>query len=143
MHEKKPLSLLFVLGFSLAGFLFSGYLTAVKVFSGGCAFNETCPIFLGHPACWYGFALYSALFALSLLAVLGKLTVRSGLLTATVIAFVGVVFAGYLTVGEYATFMEKGFREYGLGLPTCFLGLVFFLLTLLSGALGLAHHRED
>jgi hypothetical protein len=142
MNDKKPLSLLFVLGFSVAGFLFSGYLTAVKVFSGGCAFNETCPIFLGHPACWYGFALYSALLALSVLTFSNKLALRSGLLAATAIALVGIVFAGYLTVGEYATFMAGGF-EGSLGLPTCFLGLIFYMFTFVSGALGIAHHRED
>jgi hypothetical protein len=29
-----------------------------KLFSGMCAFDESCRYFPGYPACWYGFAMY-------------------------------------------------------------------------------------
>jgi hypothetical protein len=51
-----------LLALASAGLLFSGYLSAVNLFSGTCAFNETCPYFLGYPACWYGFAMYLIIF---------------------------------------------------------------------------------
>ena len=93
MHERTPFSLKFILWFSVAGFLFSGYLTFYKLISGICAFNESCPIVWGHPACWYGFALYVTLLALSVLTYRAYLSLRSGLFAVLSVSFVGVLFA--------------------------------------------------
>jgi hypothetical protein len=35
------------LGLAAAGTLFSGYLNTVRLFTGSCAFNESCPFFSG------------------------------------------------------------------------------------------------
>ena len=47
-----------LLALSIAGLLFSGYLSSYRFFSDTCAFNEPCPYFLGYPACYYGFAMF-------------------------------------------------------------------------------------
>ena len=128
MNGKTPCALKWVLGFSFAGFLFSGYLTFTKLLTGACAFNESCPIFFGHPACWYGFALYVALLTLALAAFTGKLTYRAGMSALASVSFVGVLFAGYLSSTELPALLARGFGAYTFGLPTCFLGLIFFVL---------------
>lgn len=35
---------------TLAGTLFSGFLSGVKLFTDNCALGETCPLFMGYPA---------------------------------------------------------------------------------------------
>jgi hypothetical protein len=142
MKEQRSLALRFVLGFSLAGFLFSGYLSAVKLFSGACAFNEECPVIWGYPACFYGFILYIVLLALSILAYRKQMTLRAAFITLLGVAFLGVIFAGYLTIIEIPAFVAKGFGAYTFGVPTCFLGLVFFMLIFASSGIGFAHNRE-
>ncbi len=57
-----------LLGLALLGFLFSGYYAATKFFTDTCAFGETCPYFLGYPACYYGFGMFTVLFVTSLVA---------------------------------------------------------------------------
>ncbi len=140
--RRIPLSLRFILGFSIGGFLFSGYLTGVKLFSGACAFGETCPIVLGLPACFYGFALYVTLLTLSILAIRGRYTLKNSLLSLGSVSFVGIVFAGTLTIGELPTYLAKGFAAYTFGVPTCFLGLVFFMLIFVVAALAYAYERQ-
>src|ERR1019366_10609833 len=71
---KSLVVILFIL--ASAGLLFSGYLSAVNLFSHTCAFNESCPFFLGYPACFYGFAMYLVMFFVTGLGVLGR--VRCG-----------------------------------------------------------------
>jgi uncharacterized membrane protein len=139
---RTPLSLKFILGFVVAGFFFSGYLTAVKLFSGACAFNETCPTFLGFPACWYGFALYITLLTLTILAVRERLSYERGVTLIAGVSFVGILFAGYLTATELPAFMQRGFAAYTFGVPTCFLGLIFFMLIFVSAVLGWSHYCE-
>jgi hypothetical protein len=70
MKTKTLIVILFFL--ALAGLLFSGYLSTVKFFSDTCAFNESCPLFLGYPACFYGFAMYLIMFCVTGLGVLGR-----------------------------------------------------------------------
>ena len=57
---------------SLLGVLFSGYLSGIKFFTSTCAFNESCPIFLGLPACYFGFALFLILFITSLMLLMAR-----------------------------------------------------------------------
>ncbi|OGZ05086.1 MAG: hypothetical protein A2942_02460 [Candidatus Lloydbacteria bacterium RIFCSPLOWO2_01_FULL_50_20] len=145
MEQRVPLSIKFITGFSFAGLLFSGYLSAVKLFSSTCAFNESCPYFLGFPACYYGFGLYVALSVLSVAAIKERIEIKHALLWIAYTAFLGVVFAGYFTALEVIAFFGKGLATYGLSVPTCFLGLVFFMLIGAIAVLGLAHrwHHED
>ena len=126
MNKDKRVLWLFI--FSLAGLCFAGYLSGVKFFTNTCAFGEGCPFFLGYPACYYGFVMYL------LLAVLGYwlLTNRAGEKSASkrimLISFFGILFAGYFTLGELPILFSKGFSAYALVLPTCALGLIFYVL---------------
>ena len=43
------------------------------------------------------------------------------------VSILGILFAGYYTLGELPTLFEKGISTYILGLPTCALGLLFYL----------------
>lgn len=122
---KKTLFLL-----SLAGTAFSGYLSGVKLFSKTCAFGETCPFFLGYPACYYGFVLFLLLTVLSGMLLWGSANTRKTLNLLGVISVLGVLFAGYYTLIELPVLFSAGFSAYMLGLPTCALGLVFFVAVL-------------
>lgn len=140
--KNIPLSLRFILGFSLGGFLFSGYLAGVKLFSGACAFNETCPTVYGIPACWYGFALYTALLVISVFMVRQQLTFIKGIVSVAGVSLFGILFAGTLTITELPLFLKKGFEAYAFGVPTCFMGLVFFMLIFVTSVLAWSHHRQ-
>lgn len=121
-----------ILTFSTAGLLFAGYMSSYKFFFKMCALNETCPIVFGVPACYYGFVMFLALFLLSVGLVSKKLSKNSALLGLIFVSLLGILFAGNLTLGELPLFFERGFRAYVLGLPTCALGLIFYVLIFLS-----------
>ena len=106
-----------------AGLIFSGYLSATKLVSGSCAFNEPCPYFLGYPACWYGFAFYFAMFVATLLARFRRVRLVSALRVDAVISLIGIVFAGSFVVGELSRSAVTGM----LGLSTCTYGLIFYV----------------
>jgi hypothetical protein len=74
---------------AIAGLLFSGYLSAVKFFSNSCALGETCPYFIGLPACYFGFGMY---VAITYLAIKGMYKSVFG------VAVAGIIFAGYFTI---------------------------------------------
>jgi hypothetical protein len=123
-----------------AGALFSGYLSWIKMSSGVCAFSEPCPMFLGQPACYFGFALFVAMLVLTGGAFLLRLPDRWPLIANTVVASGGVVFAGTLTAGEVMA--HAGLPVYGLGLPTCAYGAAFFLAILVYSAATRWRHRH-
>jgi hypothetical protein len=116
-----------VLALSLGGTLFAGYLSGIKLFSGQCAFNEPCPYFLGYPACWYGFAMFLAMFLTTTAALLGKLDAVKAKKANAAIAALGILFAGRYVVEEVANWFRYGFSWSQLGLPTCVYGLVFYI----------------
>ncbi len=111
---------------SLAGVLFSGYMSAVKMFSHVCAFGETCPLFLGLPACYFGFAFFLTLFILSLIFAAGKHSNRVMSSWLFFVSLLGVIFSGYFAIEELPLFFKFGFGAYTFGLPTCVLGFLFF-----------------
>jgi uncharacterized membrane protein len=117
-----------ILGFSVAGLLFSGYLSGTKLMSGTCAFNESCPFFLGYPACYFGFAMFLVLTiaAVALLRSAGGSAWAHT--TLVIVSLLGVLFAGYFTLGELPILWTHGLSAYVLGLPTCTLGFVFYVL---------------
>lgn len=127
----KILKTLFVL--TVAGLLFSGYLSAVKLITKSCAFGETCPLFLGYPACWYGFVMYLVMFIVTLFALTGKIGGRSAFKTDATVSFLGIIFAGNLTVQEFMNGSITG----GLGLSTCAYGLIFYVLIFIVSCLAL------
>lgn len=115
---------------SFAGTVFSGYLSSVKLFSKTCAFGETCPIFLGYPACYYGFVLFLLLTIFSGILIWGSTPARKTLTLLVFVSILGVLFAGYYTIVELPVLFSVGFSAYVLGLPTCALGLIFFVAVL-------------
>lgn len=120
---------------SVAGTLFAGYVSGVKLFSGACAFNETCPLFLGHPSCYFGFLLFLVLAIASFAYCQYARRVSIALSVVRTVSFLGVLFAGYFTVGELPLLFAQGFSAYLLGLPTCALGFIFFALIFATSVL--------
>lgn len=128
MRKKiKIYKILFPL-FTLAGVLFSGYMSAVKLFSKTCAFGETCPLFMGFPACYVGFILFLTLFILSLFLAAKKH--KDKILTNSIffVSFFGILFAFYYSVKEVPLLIQNGFGFYKFFLPTCMIGFIFFLI---------------
>ena len=129
-HRKLEYTIL-VLG--IAGLLFSGYLSATKLFSGTCAFNESCPYFFGFPACYIGF------FIFLLVTVVGGLHVSkimNGALANRIVlllASVGTLYAGYFTLGEIPALFSGQVSQFVFGIPTCAWGfLVYVALVVVS-----------
>lgn len=117
-----------ILVLSTLGVAFSGYLSSYKFFSDSCALGETCPYFLGYPSCYYGFAMFLLLTVYSYLVVFNRIETTRGLKAIQFISLVGILFAGYFTVGELPRLFSLGLKAYILGLPTCALGLIFFVI---------------
>lgn len=120
---------LFIL--SVAGLAFASYTSAVKLLTSTCAFSEPCPYFLGYPACYFGFALFAVLSVVSYLLLFGYAHALRARRAMILFSLLGVLFAGYFTLEELPTLFAKGLGAYVLGLPTCALGLLFFLAILL------------
>ena len=116
-----------LLALSLAGVLFAGYLSAVKLFQQTCAFNESCPYFLGYPTCYYGFAMFFALAATLVLARFAAIAQKRALAIVLGISGLGIIFAGYFTIGEVPVLFLQGLSAFVLGLPTCAYGLLVYI----------------
>jgi len=114
---------------TLGGVLFSGYMSGVRLFSGICAFNEPCPYFLGYPACYIGFALFVAMSITSITASINKVRSLQPVKIIFAVSLLGILFAGYFVAQELLSAFTHGtFIFYGLGLPACAYGLVFFIV---------------
>ncbi|OHA92179.1 MAG: hypothetical protein A3J09_01695 [Candidatus Zambryskibacteria bacterium RIFCSPLOWO2_02_FULL_51_21] len=113
---------------SLLGVLFSGYLSGIKFFTSTCAFNESCPIFLGLPACYFGFALFLILFITSLMLLMGKTAFARAVKVNTFFSGLGVLFAGYFAYPEVRDMLAGTLPYRFFGLTTCAYGFVFFAL---------------
>lgn len=68
---KKNLALKLILAISVAGMLFSGYLSYGELVAKACPIGG-CTFVLGAPACVYGFVMYLIVFVISLLGILDK-----------------------------------------------------------------------
>jgi hypothetical protein len=108
-----------------AGVVFSGYLSLTRMTRGVCAFDESCPFFLGYPACYTGFALFATAFLVSIVALVGKVDSAWPMVANVAVSAAGILFAGRMTITELAEH-----RAYRLGLPTCAYGFVFFVALL-------------
>jgi hypothetical protein len=131
-----------VLVLTLSGVLFSGYLSGVKFFSKTCAFNESCPYFLGYPACYFGFAMFLALFLTTSALVLGKASFAKVLKINLAISLLGTAYATYFAVPEIRAIMAGTFESRFLGLSTCVYGQMFFILVLLITAVTMFRRRS-
>lgn len=124
-------------GLSLAGVLFSGYLSGIKLFNNTCAFNESCPYFLGYPSCYYGFTLFLILFITSLLLLVDKAGFRKSARLNLFVSGLGILFAGYFAYPEVVGLIDNTLPSRFLGLSTCVYGLIFFVLVFIISALSL------
>jgi hypothetical protein len=113
---------------TLAGSLFAGYMSGLKIFTHTCAFNETCPYFFGYPACWFGFAMFFIMFIISILGLLKKVTCAKVKTILSFISLLGIFFAGRYVVGEIMLYFSQGSSHYALILPTCTYGLIFYII---------------
>jgi len=113
---------------SFAGVIFAGYLTGIKLFNQICAFGETCPYFFGYPACYFGLGFFLLLFIISAGSLATKIKSKIPAKMILTISFGGIIFAGNFVVQEFIQMFNVGFKLYGLGLPTCFYGMVFYIL---------------
>lgn len=128
MKEKSLVILNVVL--TSCGVLFSGYLSAVKFFSSNCVSDDPCPLFLGHPACYFGFGLFLTLFITSSLGLVHALNFAVMRMVVRLVSLGGVLFAGNFVIQEFSRYRTSGFLSYAFGLPTCAYGLIFFLIIL-------------
>jgi len=117
-----------VLSIGVAGLLFAGYLSGTKLLTETCAFNESCPYFLGFPACYFGFVMYAVITVYATLRVLRKIDSTKANSVILFTAALGILFSGYFTFGELPLLFSKGISAYFLGLPTCALGLIFYII---------------
>ena len=73
---KTKTALKTILGISIAGLLFSGYLSYTELFANFCGAAKlglgSCTNVFQIPACVYGFFMYLAVFILSILGLKGK-----------------------------------------------------------------------
>lgn len=122
---------------TLGGFLFSGYLSASKLLLKRCAFGEGCPVFLGQPACYFGFGMFFIMFAASLWAILNWQTLSKVRKINLWVSLLGVLFAGQFVVQEIASWIQNGNPHYTLFFPTCAYGLVFYIAILILSLLKL------
>lgn len=136
MKESIFVKIIFIL--TLGGTLFSGYLSATKLFTQTCAFNESCPIFLGYPACYFGFGLFLLLFLFSISSFIKKYKISRIKTVLKIISFVGIIFSGYFTVSE----ILAGFKTTFFGLSTCAYGFIFFILIFIITFIKLKNPEE-
>lgn len=112
---------------TLAGLVFSGYMSGVKFFTSQCAFGETCPLFFGFPACYFGFFMFVVLTVSAGLIIFSSIPRKILLLDIGATSLLGILFAGYFTLKELPLLFEQGLSAYMFGLPTCALGLIFYI----------------
>ncbi len=116
----------YLIGLSLFGVLFSGYLSSAEFFNGTCALtNGGCSDFLGHPTCYYGFAFFVVLFVYSLLYNLSKSDAHRKVINIT--AVLGFIFSAYFSAVEIIPMITDGV-VYDLFLPSCAYGLIAYTI---------------
>lgn len=142
MDERIPLSIKLITGFSISGFLFSGYLSAITLFSGTCAVRESCPYFLSWPVCVYGFIFYSMLTVFSILIIKKRVDLHKGMIAVAGVSFAGILFSGYFSAIQLPALMHNGFGAYTFGVPTCLLGLIVYMIIFATVTIALAHRRR-
>jgi len=123
---------------ALGGVLFSGYLSAIKLFTGTCAFNESCPTFFGYPACWYGFGMFAAMCVIAVLALRDTITHRIAPKLIAGISLLGILFAGQYVWQEIALWLGPTAKTgYGLVFPICVYGLIFYIIIFILSLIAL------
>ncbi len=120
------------------GVLFAGYLSAQKLITNQCAFNESCPYFLGFPACYYGFGIFLLMFIISVMALLQieKAGIYKSIIL--VVSLFGLIFAGQWALPELQVLLTSSQKvSYVLGLSSCVYGFFFYLVILILSVFNL------
>lgn len=116
-----PLSLVFY--FSLAGTLFAGYRTIVRLATKTCAFGETCPNVFGVPACIIGSLFFLAIFISSAGMRFSFLSPELAVPGMFWGALLGLVYSGTLSLSELFFEIRK---KKPLILSSCACGFLLF-----------------
>ena len=116
----------YLIGLSIFGVLFSGYLSSAELFKGTCALtNGGCSDFLGYPTCYYGFAFFVVLFVYSFLYNSSKSEKHRNVINITsILAF---IFSAYFSALEIIPMVTNGV-VYDLFFPACAYGLVAYII---------------
>jgi uncharacterized membrane protein len=134
MNTKAALKTIVLLG--VIGTIFSGYLTYYT-------FTHTisgCELYiLGLPSCFYGALIYTAVFVLSMALVFNRSSRSKKAIALSVIAFVGIMFASFLTWYVLSARSCTSFEIFGL--PPCVFGLAMYVAVLVLSILGIADKR--
>lgn len=72
LHMTKNLALKIVLALSVAGMLFSGYLSYGELFRQTCPLAGACTSVWSIPACVYGLVMYLIIFVIALLGAMKR-----------------------------------------------------------------------
>lgn len=76
MCLTKQTALKTILGISIAGMLFSGYLSYTELFAGFCGASQlgmgACTNVFQIPACVYGFVMYLIVFIIAIMGIRDK-----------------------------------------------------------------------
>lgn len=72
MCMKKQTALKVISGISIAGILFSGYLSYYELFRKFCPIGGSCSNLLGLPVCVYGLAMYIGILIITILGLKSK-----------------------------------------------------------------------
>ena len=123
MDEKRAYVYLLIL--SLAGLLFSGFLSYQKLTSNVCTLSSSCAYILGVPSCYYGFAGFLLLSLLSAALYLGIGPERTHIKILRGLSAVFFLFA--VAVG----IIELPMGPHALLVPTCFYGAVLYAFSFL------------
>jgi hypothetical protein len=115
---------------SLAGVLFSGYLSFGTLFAGTCPLNGECPFFLGYPACNYGLIMFLIILMASVRMYKPKKDRDYSMQVILTVSLIGILFAGY-----FSTIEILNPRNYALILPTCVYALMMYLLVFIISLL--------
>lgn len=119
MDNTKLLLLLRIL--VLLGLIFSGYMTYEKFFESTCL--EPCPIFLGYPACYFGFAGFSAMSTLLALNKPKRYVFN--------VASLGTLFAFYFAFEEMIH--DNGLFGHRFYLSVCTIGwMIYACITIIT-----------
>ena len=115
----------YVIGLSVFGVLFAGYLSWGKFFNGTCTLtNGGCSDFLGYPTCYYGFVMF---VLISVFSALYSLKEKERHIKAVCrISLAGILFSGWFSFVEIVPMVTKNAR-YDLFLPSCSYGLIAYV----------------
>lgn len=121
---------------SLGGTLFAVYMTGHRLFLKVCPFNEECPIFLGHPACYYGLAMFLVMLGAATGLMYDMVAMSTAVYVLGGTSALGILFAGQYVVADVSAWLVHG-RKYGLVLPACAWGMIFYAIVLAISVLWL------